>query len=497
MLTLAFTTGYMNSASLWPKTSVPCLAAGLPHFSSDWARCWGRDVFISLRGLYLVTGRWQDAKEHIIAFASVLKHGMIPNLLSGGKLPRYNSRDSIWFFLQCIQDYTKMIPDGIEILQAKVPRRFLPYDDTYFEYDDPRAYSKESTIEEVIQEAMQRHATGLSFREANAGGALDMQMKSEGFDIDIQVDWETGLIFGGNQNNCGTWMDKMGESEKAGSKGVPGTPRDGAAVEITGLLYSTLVWLSELHKNGKYEFGGVKTVEGSSVTWQDWSSRIFDNFERCYYVPLDPKEDPQYDVSSAIVNRRGIYKDLYRSGKEYEDYQLRPNFPIAMTVAPALFDPSHALHALELADSVLRGPTGMATLDPSDLNYRPYYINSEDSADFATSKGRNYHQGPEWLWPTGFFLRALLQFDLKRRKTKEERVEAFQQITRRLDGCKHAITESPWAGLTELTQRNGEFCGDSVCLDVAFLWMMLTGTSLPHKHGRQVASLIYFTKRKS
>lgn len=462
-------TGYMNSASLWPKKSVPCLAAGLPHFSSDWARCWGRDVFISLRGLYLVTGRWQDAKEHIIAFASVLKYGMIPNLLSGGKLPRYNSRDSIWFFLQCIQDYTKMIPEGVDILKAKVLRRFLRYDDTYLDYDDPRAYSKESSIEEIIQEAMQRHATGLSFREANAGPALDMQMKSEGFNIDIHVDWETGLIFGGNQNNCGTWMDKMGESDKAGSKGIPGTPRDGAAIEITGLLYSTLVWLADLHKTGKYSFSGVKTSQGSNITWQDWSSLISTNFERCYYIPLDPKNDSLYDLNSAIVNRRGIYKDLYRSGKEYEDYQLRPNFPVAMTVAPTLFDPTNALNALSLADSVLRGPTGMATLDPSDLKYRPYYNNSEDSADFATAKGRNYHQGPEWLWPTGFFLRALLKFDLMRRETKEERVEAMMQIMRRLEGCKKAIQESPWRGLTELTNRNGEYCGDSVCPNLYYL----------------------------
>ncbi len=462
-------TGYMNSASLWPKKSVPCLAAGLPHFSSDWARCWGRDVSISLRGLYLVTGRWQDAKEHIIAFASVLKHGMIPNLLSGGKLPRYNSRDSIWFFLQCIQDYTKMIPEGVDILKAKVLRRFLRYDDTYLDYDDPRAYSKESSIEEIIQEAMQRHATGLSFREANAGPALDMQMKSEGFNIDIHVDWETGLIFGGNQNNCGTWMDKMGESDKAGSKGIPGTPRDGAAIEITGLLYSTLVWLADLHKTGKYSFSGVKTSQGSNITWQDWSSLISTNFERCYYIPLDPKNDSLYDLNSAIVNRRGIYKDLYRSGKEYEDYQLRPNFPVAMTVAPTLFDPTNALNALSLADSVLRGPTGMATLDPSDLKYRPYYNNSEDSADFATAKGRNYHQGPEWLWPTGFFLRALLKFDLMRRETKEERVEAMMQIMRRLEGCKKAIQESPWRGLTELKNRNGEYCGDSVCPNLYYL----------------------------
>ncbi|QPH18046.1 hypothetical protein C2857_003007 [Epichloe festucae Fl1] len=454
-------TGLVKSASLWPNKAVPSIAAGLPHFAVEWARCWGRDVFISIRGLYLGTGRFEEAKEHIHAFASVLKHGMIPNLLSSGDAPRYNARDSIWFFLQTIQDYVRLAPDGLGILKTTVKRRFLPYDDAWFPTDDPRAYSEESTIEDVIQEALQRHASGLKFREANAGPQIDSQMTDEGFNQHIYVDWDTGIIFGGNQFNCGTWMDKMGESERAGSKGVPGTPRDGAAVEITGLLYSTLAWLSTLNQQGKFAYSSVKTPEGTPVKFQDWAARIKDNFEKCYFVPLSPEDDPKYDVNPAVVNRRGIYKDLYKSGKEYEDYQFRPNFPIAMTVAPELFNADHAIHALCLADSVLRGPTGMATLDPADLNYRPYYRNSEDSDDFATSRGRNYHQGPEWLWPTGFFLRALLKFDLKRRTTPAGRVEAFQQVTRRLAGCKQMIQESAWAGLAELTQKNGEHCPDS------------------------------------
>jgi glycogen debranching enzyme len=368
----------------------------------------------------------------------------------------------VWFFLQAIQDYTKMAPNGIEILQEKVARRFLPYDDTWFAYDDPRAYSKHSTISEVIQEVFQRHAQGLSFREHNAGPDLDMQMKPEGFQIDTKVDWETGIIFGGSQHNCGTWQDKMGESGKAGNKGVPGTPRDGAAIEITGLLYSALTWVASLHERGLYPHDKVDIADGKSITFKEWAAKIKQNFERCYYVPKNPEEDGQYDVDPSIVNRRGIYKDLYKSGKPYEDYQLRANFPIAMTVSPDLFTPSKALGALALADSVIVGPIGVATLDPSDLNYNPNYNNSEDSDNFATAKGRNYHQGPEWVWQRGFFLRAFLHFDLERRKTAEERTEAYQQVTRRLEGCKRALRESPWKGLTELTNKNGAHCADSV-----------------------------------
>ncbi|EMC91216.1 glycoside hydrolase family 13 protein [Baudoinia panamericana UAMH 10762] len=453
--------GYVENASLWPDKLVPALAAGLPHFAQDWARNWGRDTMIAMRGLLICTAQYADAREHLMCFASVVKHGMIPNLLGSGKIPRYNSRDSVWFFLQNIQDYVTLVPQGESILKEQVRRRFLPYDDTWFPWDDPRAYSKSSSIEDVIQECLQRHAAGMHFREYNAGPAIDSQMKDDGFNIDIEVDWSSGIIYGGNEHNCGTWMDKMGESTKAGNKGEPGTSRDGAPVEITGLLYSALEWVDGLKSAGHFKYDGVTKSDGQLITYGAWAAKLKSSFEHAYYIPTNPDEWKDYDVNPKIVNRKGIYKDVHRGKKEYRDYQLRPNFPIAMTVAPDLFNPTHALGALEVADKALLGPTGMATLDPSDLEYHPDYINSDDSDNFHTAHGRNYHQGPEWLWPRGFFLRALLKFDLQRRQTHEEKVEAFQQVTQRLLGCMKMIHESPWAGLTELTNRNGSYCNDS------------------------------------
>lgn len=89
-----------------------------------------------------------------------------------------------------------------------------------------------------------------------------------------------------------------------------------------------------------------------------------------------------------------MYKDTYGSAGGRTDYQLRPNFPVAMVVAPELFDPKHAFNALLLARQAIAGPLGMRTLDPIDPAYRPNYDNSNDSDDRAIAKGWNYHQGP-------------------------------------------------------------------------------------------------------
>lgn len=460
-LTSVQLTGYMNNTSLKPKEKIASLAAGLPHFSNDYMRCWGRDVFIAFRGLLIVTGRYEDARQHIIGFAQTLKHGLIPNLLDAGRNPRYNARDAAWFFLQAIQEYVTHVPEGEKILDEQIPRRF-PLDDRYITWDDEEAFSYTTSVRDIIYEILSRHAKGIKYREANAGPNLDSQMKDEGFNVEVHVDWETGLVHGGQQLNCGTWQDKMGESERAHNKGIPGTPRDGAAVELQGLLKSSLRFVNELNKKNLFPYTEVEKDDGSKISLVEWEKLVQDNFEKCFYVPEDAEEDAKFNVDPSLINRRGIYKDLYKSGKPYEDYQLRGNYPIAMCVAPELFTTKRALASINNSDKISRGPVGMRTLDPSDWNYRPYYLNSVDSDDFATAKGRNYHQGPEWVWLIGYFFRAFLHFHhVADSQTTTPSVEILTALNERLQGHMKWIRESPWAGLTELTNKDGEICHDS------------------------------------
>lgn len=444
----------LPNCSLFPDRIVPTMAAGLPHFSEGVMRCWGRDMFLSIGGLLILLGRYDEAENHILGFGATLKYGLIPNLLDSGRNPRYNARDAAWFFVEGIQQYCEH-RNSYEFLNAKVRRRF-PLDDSYT--DEPTDH--ESSVGELVYEVLSRHAGGIKFREHNAGPSIDMHMSDNGFNQKIWVDWSNGIIFGGNQDNCGTWMDKMGESEQAKSEGVPGTPRDGAAIEITGLLKSCLRWVNKLRREKKYDFpSSVETQDGKDVSLEDWEKLLQENFERCYYIPEEgEKEYENYDVDETVINRRGIYKDTYRSGKNYEDYELRPNFTVAVNAAPELFDVNKVSNALEIADKALRGPVGMATLDPSDWNYRPYYLNSIDSTDFATAKGRNYHQGPEWVWQFGTFLQAYIQ-TMKRQNKSEH--EILCAVRSRIQGNVSWIKDSEWKGLTELTQKDGELCGDS------------------------------------
>ncbi|KTG35417.1 hypothetical protein cypCar_00010960 [Cyprinus carpio] len=224
-----------------PPLSRVSLAAGLPHFSSGIFRFWGRDTFIALPGLMLLTGRYLEARNVILAFAGTMRHGPIPNLLGQGVTARYNCRDAVWWWLQCIQDYCNIVLNGTDILMCSVSRMYPT--------DDPEAQPLGTVVHDqplyvVIQEAMQRHMQQIEFRERNTGPQIDHNMQDEGESFSKTVFprlFQTIPCF----SYCPVPLALMWR------------PKDCSAVEIVGLSKSAVGWLMTMNENGNFPYSSV------------------------------------------------------------------------------------------------------------------------------------------------------------------------------------------------------------------------------------------------
>jgi glycogen debranching enzyme len=150
-----------------------------------------------------------------------------------------------------------------------------------------------------------------------------------------------------------------------------------------------------------------------------------------------------------------------------------------MAVAPELFDARRAARALATFEARLLGRLGAKTLDAADWAFRPNYSSgAEAAADRATVGGWNYHQGPEWLWPVGYFLRARLRFPPNGRALPDDPAggdglgpsparpwpsgaDARRWVYARLAEHRRHVEESAEGALPELTHAGGGFCAAS------------------------------------
>ncbi|KAK6010989.1 Amylo-alpha-1,6-glucosidase, partial [Ostertagia ostertagi] len=189
----------------------------------------------------------------------------------------------------------------------------------------------------VMAEALQRHFAGIDFRERKCGTSDRRTYEGRRFSMS-SIPWSGRNIPSGVSVHQGgksmdslwkrAWMDKMGSSDKAGNRGEPATPRDGAAVEIQALAYSVLNAMSEWANAGVINKNGVSSGD-ESWAWSEWAEKIKSNFEQQFFI--DENHDGQF------VNQRNILKDTVGSTLEFTDYQLRCNFVVALATVGRRF----------------------------------------------------------------------------------------------------------------------------------------------------------------
>ena len=157
-----------------------------------WFGDWGRDTMISLPGLTLVQGRFEDAREILLSYAQYVSKGMIPNRFPDyGETPEYNTVDASLWYIQAVYQYLRFAKDLVTVRK-----------DLYG----------------VLKEIIEHYQKGTRY---------NIHMDSD------------GLIYAGVEGVQLTWMDA-----KVGDWVV--TPRIGKAVEINALWYNALKIMSFL-----------------------------------------------------------------------------------------------------------------------------------------------------------------------------------------------------------------------------------------------------------
>lgn len=196
-----------------------------------WFEPWGRDTFISLPGLALVTGRFGDAKDILRTFMRYLKGGMIPNFVADKTgVPVYNTVDGTLWYVNAVYQYLKYTGD-LMFVKAEL-------------WDN-------------LKSIIENHVHGTMFG--------------------IKVDSD-GLLMHGPRLS---WMDAVVEGDMI-------TPRAGKAVEIQALWYNTLRIMEALAKQFGdptllVHYGAMAEQTKKSFNERYWNPKL-----GCLYDVLEP-----------------------------------------------------------------------------------------------------------------------------------------------------------------------------------------------------------------
>lgn len=200
------------------------IMAGYPWFGD-----WGRDTFISVRGLCIETGRLEDARDILVEWGGLVSEGMLPNRFPDqGDTPEFNSVDASLWYVIAVGDYLRAV--------AK------------------RADQTGDCHTEKLRTAVEAILTGYH----------------DGTRFGIRCD-EDGLLRAGEQGYQLTWMDARVDGREI-------TPRIGKPVEIQAL------WLNALAIGAQFSARSEPILEKGRRSFVE---RFWNSDRDCLYDVID------------------------------------------------------------------------------------------------------------------------------------------------------------------------------------------------------------------
>jgi predicted glycogen debranching enzyme len=204
------------------------IIAGYPWFGD-----WGRDTFISLPGLCLVTGRYDDARQILETFSQYVDGGMIPNRFPDyDQSPEYNTADAALWYIHALDRYVAYSGD--------------------WDFVAGRMFS-------VIEEILSAHERGTRHG--------------------IRADAD-GLLAAGESGFALTWMDAKVSNQTV-------TPRIGKPVEISALWYNALLIAAGYAERLKKTSCATEWKELAARARKSFNEKFWSNATGCLYDVVD------------------------------------------------------------------------------------------------------------------------------------------------------------------------------------------------------------------
>lgn len=213
------------------------IIAGYPWFED-----WGRDTFISLPGITLVTGSQAAARGVLVTFADHIRDGLTPNRFPDeSDHPDYNTVDASLWFVQAAYQYWRYTGDG--------------------------ALLRDYLCAPLCQ-ILEKYRTGTHF----------------GIHMDAD-----GLICAGEPGVQLTWMDA-----KIGGEVV--TPRYGKPVEISALWFNALKVMELVARAAADNARADSFAATATLCAENFVKKFWNSARNCLFDVISPDGTPDDSV---------------------------------------------------------------------------------------------------------------------------------------------------------------------------------------------------------